>query len=399
MKETSLSDYLKRQTEQPEKLILSNPRKGVTPEYRRVVYVRKKTGYQREAYTEKQVFHKNMTGAELPDDAERMFAEYRQCNLFYTGRTVELKYSKSGQLMLSESKTGAATAAATAATEHNREKKYLIPEGTVLPALTDMGIFTAEGKVVASMYDKFRQINRFVELVEDAIDCLPKNRPVYILDFGCGKSYLTFILYYYFTEIKRMDVHITGLDLKEDVIRHCNEAAKRYGYTNLKFEMGNIDGYRTDDPIDMVVTLHACDVATDFALFNAICWKASLILSVPCCQHEMNREMKTNRMPLVGRYGIVKERMAALMTDAIRANLLTACGYKTQILEFVDLSHTPKNLLIRANRTLLPMSTKMRALQEAEQLMAEFGYEQKLYAMLREQNRLPKESEKKQENL
>ena len=385
----SIAEYIARREELPDKVVMSNP--SAEAQYRRLVYVRKSAGFQREAYTQTQVFHKNLTAEELGGELDEAFAGYRQVNLFYSDRTAEIKKSKSGKMMLSEGKT--AGAAKTHDVSHDRVKQYVIPEGTVVPPLVDMGIFTKEGRIVASMHDKFRQINRFVEIVEDAADCLPKNRPIRILDFGCGKSYLTFILYYYFTKIRGADVRITGLDLKADVIRNCNEAARRYGYENLSFAVGDIGGYRSDEPADMVVTLHACDTATDYALFHAVSEHAKLILSVPCCQHEMNKAMSTESMPLIGRYGIVKERMAALMTDAIRANLLTACGYKTQVLEFVDLSHTPKNLLIRATACLQPKSVRERALSEAEELMRTFGYEQKLYALLRESGRLESTAE------
>ena len=380
----SFEEYLAKRGELPGKVVLSNPAAGA--EYRRIVFVRKAKGYQREAYTDKQVFHKNIAAEQLAAALEEAYADYRQCNLFFESRTAEVKKSKSGRRMLSEGKSQTPVKEMTA--EHDRVKNYAIPEGTVVPPLVDMGIFTQEGKVVASMHDKFRQINRFVEIVADAADCLPKDRPIRILDFGCGKSYLTFILYYFFTEILKTDVRIVGLDLKEDVIRNCNAAAKRYGYEGLSFSVGDIGGYQADEQPDMVVTLHACDTATDYALFHAITGRAKLILSVPCCQHEMNKAMSTEAMPLIGRYGIVKERMAALMTDAIRANLLTACGYKTQVLEFVDLSHTPKNLLLRATACLQPKSVRERALAEAEELMRTFAYEQKLYALLREAGRL-----------
>lgn len=252
----------------------------------------------------------------------------------------------------------------------------------------DLGIFTKDGKVVHSMYDKYRQINRFLELVEDVIKDYP-NKDMHIIDFGCGKSYLTFILYYYLVELKRYRVHMTGLDLKEDVIRKCNETAAKYHYDNLHFELGDINGYQTTEPVDMVISLHACDTATDYALFNAIQWNAGIILSVPCCQHELNNQIYTDELAALTRYGIVRERMSALMTDAIRANLLEYCGYKTQLLEFIDIAHSPKNILIRAVKGKRSKEKQEQAFAEVKQLMKTFHVEPTLYRILQQAMPLP----------
>lgn len=271
---------------------------------------------------------------------------------------------------------------------HNRKKQYILSEDEPIPALIDMGIFTKDGRIAAPMRDKFVQINRFLEIVRDAINedgyLERKNaEPLRIIDFGCGKSYLTFVLYHYLVNILGIRVNMTGLDLKADVIAKCSAAAKRYGYDSLKFERGDIAEYDANAPADMVVTLHACDTATDYALHNAVCRGARMILSVPCCQHELNGQIASDRLRLITRYGIIKERFAALMTDAIRANLLESRGYKTQVLEFVDLSHTPKNLLIRAIKKRPALDNAGRiALDEAKALMEEFSLEPTLYSLL-----------------
>ncbi|MBU5482461.1 class I SAM-dependent methyltransferase [Blautia sp. MSJ-19] len=246
---------------------------------------------------------------------------------------------------------------------HNRVKQYILREGIPVPFLIDLGVMNKEGRIHRPSYDKFRQINRFLEFIEDILPALSREREVTILDFGCGKSYLTFAMYYYLKELKGYDVHIIGLDLKEDVIRKCNGLAEKYGYDKLHFLHGDIADYEGVEKVDMVVTLHACDKATDYALAKAVEWDAQVILSVPCCQHELNDQIQNEMLAPVLQYGILKERMSALLTDGIRAELLESKGYSTQILEFIDMEHTPKNLLIRAVKT-----GKCRPVQELAQL-------------------------------
>lgn len=231
---------------------------------------------------------------------------------------------------------------------HNRKKKYLLEEGRPVPFLIDLGVMSEDGKIKNARYDKFWQLNRFLEFIEDILPKLPKEREVTILDFGCGKSYLTFAMYHYLHELKHYDVHIIGLDLKTDVIEKCNRLADKYGYEKLNFYQGDIASYEGCEQVDMVVTLHACDTATDYALEKAVRWNASVILSVPCCQHELNRQIKNETLAPILEYGILKERFSAILTDGLRAQMLESKGYDTQILEFIDMEHTPKNLLIRA---------------------------------------------------
>ena len=280
----------------------------------------------------------------------------------------------------------------SAALSHNRKKHYLLEEGIPVPFLVQLGVMTPDGRVVKARYDKFRQINRYLEFVEDILPSLPKGREISIIDFGCGKSYLTFALYYYLHEKQGYDVHITGLDLKEDVITECGRLAKSFGYDKLEFLHGDIADYTGTDEVDMVVTLHACDTATDYALYKAIKWNAKVIFCVPCCQHELNKQIDdSSRMPIM-KYGLIKERVSALYTDALRANMLEAQGYKTQILEFIDMEHTPKNILIRAVKTgprMLPKGFKKRTSEQGSDrksdyrsVMEEIGADPTLFRLL-----------------
>ncbi len=371
------------------KVIISKP-VDKNNEYKKIVIEKKREYFQAAKYTQKQVFHDNVKAEALADYiAKLMGEEFLQLNAWEEEKEHMLLLSKKGKatykakkLKMPQQEESAQSEATDASLSHNRKKNYILQEGEVIEPLVDMGIFTKEGRVVRSMYDKFRQINRFIEIIDDGVRDYAKDE-IHIIDFGCGKSYLTFIMYYYFTEIRHMKVQMLGLDLKEDVIRKCNEAAKKYGYEGLRFEMGDINGFQTPFDVDMVVTLHACDTATDFALYNAITWNAKMIFSVPCCQHELNKQMKTEDLSLLTRYGIVKERFAALATDAIRANLLECCGYKTQLLEFIDFEHTPKNILIRAVRKpVVPSAVKKKYLTEVENMMEEFHLEPTLYTLL-----------------
>jgi len=360
---------------EPYQWILSNPRQKQAV-YRKIVIHHLETGWQAEKYTQKQVFHQTLTNKELQAFLyQALSSEFKQSNAWDKENEHSIRISKNGKISYLKKKSGQAPKAKT---EHNRKKNYILEEGKIIPPLLDMGIFTAEGKIVRSMYDKYRQINRFIELVDDEIDSLAKGRTITVIDFGCGKSYLTFILYYYLVEIRSLDVRMIGLDLKADVIENCNQTAKKYGYDQLHFELGDIKGYHCPYPVDLVISLHACDTATDYALYNAIQWKAKLIFSVPCCQHELNQQIKSDQLSILTRYGIVKERVSALMTDVVRGNILTENGYQTQLLEFVDLSHTPKNILIRAVRSELSEQTRREARQEIENLKLQFGFRQTL---------------------
>ncbi len=362
------------------KLIFSQPLEG---NFKRIEAKRVNKGYQISTYSDTQVFHKNINEEMLCEFIIDTFINYKQLNLFCETKEIALKKTKKGKLQIAKKQNKTVLVI----NDHNRKKNYLLAEGEIIAPLIDMGIFTKEGKVVASMYDKYRQINKFIEILDDGIKKLDKEE-IHIIDFGCGKSYLTFIVYYYFVIVKKLKVNIVGLDLKEEVIKNCNHAAKKYGYQNLKFEVGNIEGYQADFDVNVVISLHACDTATDFALFNAIKWNAELIFSVPCCQHELNAQIDSEHYAILTRYGIVKERISALFTDVIRCNLLQVCGYKTQLLEFVDLSHTPKNMLIRARKTSIPKEVKDKMMNEVKALIEEYQLDPCLLRLLKEEHEL-----------
>ncbi|MGL5381676.1 class I SAM-dependent methyltransferase [Clostridium sp.] len=346
---------------------------------------KKKKYYQIEKYTEKQAFHENIEINELSKKLlEYINSNYKQLSAWSKEVTFDLKISKKGKVFLGKKKSDNSKIVNKG---HNKEKNYILKEGMIIEPLIDLGVFTKEGKVINSKYDKYKQINRFIEIIDDEIKKV-ESKELTILDFGCGKSYLTFVLYYYFVEIKKIKVNMIGLDLKEDVIKKCNEIAKRYNYKNLSFELGDINGFKYNNKVDMVITLHACDTATDYALYNAIKWNSKMIFSVPCCQHEFNSQIKTEDLSILTKYGIVQERVAALMTDSVRANLLECVGYKTQLLEFIDISHSPKNILIRASKSNISESKRKASIKEVENLINQFNLKPTLLRLLKEDNLL-----------
>lgn len=361
------------------KIIISNPTEK-SNSFRKIVIEKKKNGFQSSKYTDKQVFHDNFKADALFNYlCETVLEKYKQINAWSDGKEHILLISKKGACSY---KTKKHETVDTSLSENNRQKNYILEEGSVIAPLVDMGIFTPDGKIVKAMYSKYKQINRFLEIIDDEIKGCGK-KEFNIIDFGCGKSYLTFILYHYFTSVAKIKVNMIGLDLKKDVIIKCNDAAKKYGYNDLRFELGDINGYKAPFDVDMVISLHACDTATDFALYNAINWNAKYIFSVPCCQHELNEQIDPSDLKILSRYGIVKERFCALATDAIRGNLLEYCGYKAQLLEFVDLDHTPKNILIRAvKRQSTSKQTKENAINEINTLINEFKFKPTLYDLL-----------------
>lgn len=348
--------------------VVSNPRSkdGVTKVKVRGVEKKGELLFQFEEFKNNQAFHKNLGKEEAVGYFEELMQEFKQLQIETRHKTTQVLVSKKGKMTIKSKQQACCQKEVDHA--HNRAKRYILEEGRAVPFLQDLGVMTKTGEIVRTKFDKFRQINRFLEFVEDILPQLPKDREVTILDFGCGKSYLTFAMYYYLHELKKYDIRMIGLDLKTDVIRHCNELAEKYGYEKLKFLEGNIADYTGADEVDMVVTLHACDTATDFALAKAVGWKAKVILSVPCCQHELNAQMKNEVLAPVFSYGLIKERMAALFTDALRAEYLKREGYDTQILEFIDMEHTPKNILIRAVYTGKPAKNEAQ-IREIEEML------------------------------
>lgn len=341
-----LEKHLNKEVHQ---LILSGARNSDGPSKVKIrpILLSDRLMYQASATVGKKEIHKNYEKEEVIDYIEEMLkGHFKQMQVTGSRQDASVLVSKKGKMTIKEKKHPENICQKTL--EHNRKKRYILEEGIVVPFLVDLGVMTKEGKIVHARYDKFRQINRFLEFIEDILPQLDKGRKLTILDFGCGKSYLTFAMYYYLCKLKKYDVQIVGLDLKEDVIAHCESLARAYGYEGLHFCQGNIASYEGVDQVDMVVTLHACDTATDYALAKAVEWGAKVILSVPCCQHELNGQISNEMLQPILSYGILKERMAALVTDAVRAELLKEQGYQVQILEFIDMEHTPKNLLIRA---------------------------------------------------
>ncbi len=338
------------------KIVLSAPGKK-DPSLPEKVLLQKKLGKDGSAFfTGEEIigtkaFHKNLSPDEVSSYVNQSLekSQFRQANLFRDREEIAFRISKKGKISKSRNQN---VTAPPAVLSHNREKNYLVRPGDRVPFMVDLGIFTQDYQVVSQKYDKFRQINRFVEILDHTFSDF--NQPeISVLDFGCGKSYLTFLVYYYFAVLKKKKVHIIGYDLKEDVVNRCNQLAKKYGYHGLGFVVADV----TKDPlsqekIDFVISLHACDVATDFALQFAMERDVPYIFSVPCCQHEINASIGKGGgdLDIFMGHGIFKERVSALLTDAFRAEILECEGYRVEVLEFVDFAHSPKNLMLRAKK-------------------------------------------------
>ena len=387
-----LTNIIENLNEQMLLLTISNPRKAEEEKKYNIhpILVKDKLVFQSAAYTKTQVFHKNLSKRELLEEVEKILPLYKQVQLQTSGAELTALINKKGKAAIKVKKQNNPPVAKLSSDKshllHNRTKKYILPEGVAVPFLKDLGVMTAEGKIVRTKYDKYRQINRFLEFIEDVLPHLPKDREITILDFGCGKSYLTFAMYYYLKELKGYDIRIIGLDLKKDVIKNCSRLAVKYGYDKLNFYEGSIEEFEGVTQVDMVVTLHACDTATDYAMYKALRWGAPENLSVPCCQHELNMQFSAAEFEPITDYGILKERFCALATDGIRAKILEEQGYDTQILEFIDMEHTPKNLLIRALHRKKPSAKKReKASKEVNAFCEQFGFAPTLWKLLQEE--------------
>lgn len=361
------------------KIIISDPKQKNTEYYKiiiRPVLIKGKQYYQVESFTKTQAFHLNVSEEDIESAILERVEFYKQIEAETSKHKYQVRVSKKGKLFVSKKEIESSINIE----QHNRQKNYLL-EGIQIPILQDLGIISSEGKVIQKKYDKYKQINRFIEMVEDTLK-EKDYQEMTIIDFGCGKSYLTFVLYHYLHEMKQINAKIIGLDLKEKVIEECNQLAEKYHYDQLSFLAMDIKDYQATDKIDMVITLHACDTATDYALYHAIQWNTDIILSVPCCQHEVNQQINPNTFTIITEYGLIQERMSALLTDALRANLLGLMDYQVQVLEFIDSQHSPKNILLRAVKK--ERRDKERLKKQVEDSLHEFQIEPTLYQLLKE---------------
>lgn len=363
------------------KAVLSQPTKEA--EYTKItvkpVMIKGSLRFQLERFKDNKVYHLNLQKEQfIPWFEENADLKYKQILITEKERSIHyhLKGNNYGK-KASENKMKK-----DIPLSHNREKAYILKEGENIPALVELGVFTPDFRIVKSKYDKYKQINRFIELVDDEFGRFDK-KDITILDFGCGKSYLTFILYYYFAVKRGLNTKIIGYDLKRDVVENCNKIAEKYGYENLRFVVSDVTKDNLyDEKIDMIVTLHACDTATDYALNYAIGKGAKHIFSVPCCQHEVNKQIKKGGdMDILLKYGIIKERVSALLTDSIRATVLEAMGYTVDVIEFIDFEHSPKNIMLRAKKT---KKINRKLLSTPQELCDKYSFKQTLLELVKE---------------
>lgn len=354
-----------------EKIIVSNPSRD---DYKKIivtkVIIKDDIMLKHELFTKTQSFVKNYSFKDIEEVLMRDMKEFRQIEIWTSNVYYAFKITSKGKVLSTKKNINTKLDPTTI----NKEKNYIIKEGMVCPPLIDLGVMNPDGKIIKSHMDKYRQINKYLEILDSTIMYEEK---LNIVDFGCGKSYLTFIVYYYLTIIKKIDVNIIGLDLKDDVIKKCNEIKNKYGYKNINFVNKDIKEFSELDKIDLIMTLHACDVATDFALYHAIRLKAKYIFSVPCCQKEINKQIRKDSFGIISKYGLLKERMSAILTDSIRANILEYYGYRVNVCEFIDFDASPKNVMIKAKKTTSEYNEKIK--EEIDKTLKEYSIHQMLY--------------------
>lgn len=379
----SLTEYAEIPADDIQRFIFSAPQKN--SEWKKITAIRlANRDIQIEKLTEKQAFHSKISAGEniFKHEIFSLFGkDFLQLEILTSEFSFRFRAAKKRVLF---QKNKLKKPLKEAPISLNRQKNYILSEGMQIQPLVDLGIFHPDFSLVKKSSSKFKQINRFVEFADELLKdkTPPEDRPFTIVDFGCGKSYLTFILYYYFTAIRRWNVRMIGMDLKKDVIDFCNATAQKYQYGNLSFQCGDIGSYAENTPIDMIVTLHACDIATDYALYHAINRNVKYILSVPCCQHELNKQFHSEELSCIEDYGLIQERFCVLLTDMIRAELLKSRNYNVQLLEFVDLSHTPKNVLIRAELRNSAQTDCRKHLANVEKIMQKYSLTPTLYKLL-----------------
>ncbi len=368
-------EYLKANEQEIQKIVLSDTKTETKKIIIHKTIMKNKQMWQIEKYIGAQVFHSNV---DFESVLALPFCGYKQITVEQSTKIGIFSASKT-DYRLKEKQINRPVK--NQQITHNKQKQYFINEGDDVPALVDLGIFTKEHKIVASMYDKFKQINKFIEIIDNELKNY-NSTEITILDFGCGKSYLTFLVYYYFAKLRNIKAKIIGYDLKADVVEHCNQIAKKYGYDGLEFVVSDVKKDKLyNNKIDMVISLHACDTATDYALNFAINNNVKYIFSVPCCQHEINLSIsKAGDFDIMLKDGLFKERFSALLTDAVRTGILRAVGYSVDVIEFVDFAHSPKNIMLRATKN----STK-KSYQSLLDLQNKYKFNQTLLSLQCEQ--------------
>ena len=316
----------------------------------KLVTIKESINLQLEYRYKRIIKHTNIVTTEssnIENLIKELFELAKDINVVTTDENINIKISKKFKISVSRKKT----ATKAISFDHNKKKDYFLDEKQKYPFLVELGIQNNDGKVVKSKYNKFKQINKYLEFIKQATTQLDSNKQITILDFGSGKSYLTFSTYYYLTEVLKMNVKIIGIDLKKEVIEYCNNITKKLNFSNLSFIYGDVIDYENKDEIDMVISLHAFNTATDIAILKALGWKAKVFFAVPCCQKEVNSQLNDEFLPFMLKHGIVKEKFSTLLTDSVRSEVLEAFGYKSDIVEFISAENTPKNQLIRAYKT------------------------------------------------